>query len=187
MLRERFCPASILALPLGMTWLAAPAAGQQTHGPVVIGTPVTPIVVTVKPPPPSQGEAVASQDEGRIIPEGEPLPVLPPVPHKPLIDPVFQQPVSKKDVPTTDAVSAPIVNVAGLFSSASPPDTTGDVGPNHFIQMVNATPFQIFNKTGAPLTGAISFGSLWTPAKGNSGDPIVVYDHLADRWVLSQF
>jgi hypothetical protein len=120
MLRERFCPASILALPLGMTWLAAPAAGQQTHGPVVIGTPVTPIVVTVKPPPPSQGEAVASQDEGRIIPEGEPLPVLPPVPHKPLIDPVFQQPVSKKDVPTTDAVSAPIVNVAGLFSKALP-------------------------------------------------------------------
>jgi hypothetical protein len=53
--------------------------------------------------------------------------------------------------------------------------------------MVNATRFQIFNKAGAPLTAPITFGTLWTPATGNAGDPIVVYDHLADRWVLTQF
>jgi hypothetical protein len=74
-----------------------------------------------------------------------------------------------------------------------PPDTVGDVGPNHYIQMVN-TSFQIFDKTGASLAGPSPINSLWTAAGltnacalRNDGDPVVLYDHLADRWLLSQF
>jgi hypothetical protein len=74
-----------------------------------------------------------------------------------------------------------------------PPDTVIDVGPNHIIEMVN-TRFQIFDKTGASLVGPLAINSLWTAAglnnncaQRNDGDPIVLYDHLADRWVLSQF
>ena len=56
--------------------------------------------------------------------------------------------------------------------------------------MVNATQFQIWNKKGGALTGPITFGALWPAGaicSNNAGDPIVVYDHLADRWLLSQF
>ncbi len=87
------------------------------------------------------------------------------------------------DVPT----KAPIVNFAGQVATGfRPMDPSGAVGPNHYVQMINSTTFKIFNKTGGVLlTG--TFGSLWTPATGNSGDPIVLYDKAADRWFMSQF
>jgi Ca2+-binding RTX toxin-like protein len=83
-----------------------------------------------------------------------------------------------------------IENFAGMNASASPPDTVGDVGPKHYVQMVNATQYQIFNKTGTSLAGPLTFGNLWpvgNVCRSNAGDPIVVYDHLADRWLLTQF
>jgi len=82
------------------------------------------------------------------------------------------------------------VNVPGIITAANPPDTVGDVGLHHFVQMVNATQFRIWNKQGKALTGAMDFGALWpagTICSTDAGDPIVVYDHLADRWLLSQF
>ncbi|HUF40215.1 MAG TPA: Ig-like domain-containing protein [Anaerolineales bacterium] len=74
-------------------------------------------------------------------------------------------------------------------NGCSPPDINGDVGPNHYIQMVNATKVAIFNKAGAPLLAPFNLGSLWssTTCTGNWGDPIVLYDPLADRWLLTQF
>jgi len=67
-----------------------------------------------------------------------------------------------------------------------------DVGPNHVVQMTNGgTPFQVWDKTGNVLSGgSLAFGGLWPtgdPCNSNLGDPVVVYDHLADRWLLSQF
>src|SRR5262245_9257114 len=72
-----------------------------------------------------------------------------------------------------------------------PPDTTGDVGPHHFIQAVNAA-FQVFDKQGNSLAGPSAINSLWSGFGGNcethnSGDPDVRYDQLADRWVIMQF
>ena len=73
----------------------------------------------------------------------------------------------------------------------APPDTVGDVGPNHYIQMVNVS-FAVFDKSGNMLTGPTPFNALFSGFGGvcqteNDGDPIVVYDPLADRWLLSQF
>lgn len=83
-------------------------------------------------------------------------------------------------------VRAPLQNWGGQTSGAYPLDPTGAAGKNHFIQMVNATPFKIWSKTGTQLlTG--SLGSLWTPATANDGDPIALYDKPADRWFLAQF
>jgi len=75
-----------------------------------------------------------------------------------------------------------------------PPDTNGDVGPNNYVQTVN-TSVSIYNKTGTRLTGpvlqsAVFFSGL--PAgdacrTGDDGDPIVLYDPLADRWLITQF
>lgn len=70
-------------------------------------------------------------------------------------------------------------------------DPTGAVGPGHYVQMVN-TMFAVFAKDGGLLAGPININRLWTGAGGacesnNSGDPIVLYDQHADRWLLSQF
>ncbi len=71
----------------------------------------------------------------------------------------------------------------------APPDTNGDVGRKHYIQMVNATKVAIFDKTGKPQRPAFDLGTLWSSGvcSNNRGDPIVVYDEKAKRWVLSQF
>jgi hypothetical protein len=71
----------------------------------------------------------------------------------------------------------------------SPPDTNGDVGPNHYIQMVNATKVAIFDKSGTALQAPFNLGDLWssTACTGDAGDPVVLYDALADRWLLTQF
>jgi hypothetical protein len=75
---------------------------------------------------------------------------------------------------------------AGGTGSGRPFDPSGAVGPNHYIQMINATVFRVYNKTGTVLlTGTL--GNLWSPAVGNYGDPIVMYDKPANRWFLAQF
>jgi uncharacterized repeat protein (TIGR01451 family) len=122
------------------------------------------------------------------VPEGVGEPSRTPVPEPPIADATVQS--SEDGTDALGALSAPLINFGGLTSGSQPPDPTGDVGPNHFVQMVNATQFRVWDKAGNPLTGAQTFGNLWpvgTPCRENAGDPIVVYDHLADRWVLSQF
>ncbi len=72
-----------------------------------------------------------------------------------------------------------------------PPDPVGAVGPNHYVQMVNLS-VAVFDKSGNRLMGPVTVGSLWngypvTNCAEDSGDPVVVYDQFADRWILSQF
>ena len=100
-------------------------------------------------------------------------------------------------------ISAPIQNFDGIClpfgppcaqqSSCSclPPDTDGEVGANQYVQMVN-TDFAVYSKTGAVLRTATPINELWANAGGecaahNNGDPVVLYDQLAKRWVLTQF
>jgi Carboxypeptidase regulatory-like domain len=79
---------------------------------------------------------------------------------------------------------------AGVTNSA-PPDTTGDVGRNHYVQWVNTT-LVVFDKNGNKLYGPVKGNTLFqslggTCASHNDGDPLVQYDPMADRWVLTQF
>ena len=72
-----------------------------------------------------------------------------------------------------------------------PPDTVGEIGPNHFVQMVNSS-FRIYDRSGTALIPLTSIGTLFSsipgPCANNiDGDPIVMYDQLADRWILSEF
>jgi len=91
------------------------------------------------------------------------------------------------------SIPTPIENWEGMnnFNGVLPPDTNGDVGPNHYVQMVNLS-FAVYSKTGTLLYGPFNNNTLWAGFGGpcqndNSGDPVVVYDPLADRWILSQF
>ncbi len=82
-------------------------------------------------------------------------------------------------------------NIAAGFGNFSPPDTNGDVGPNHYVQMDNLL-VRVWNKAGTPLTAPFRLSSLFASLGGqcaqpDRGDPIVLYDQLADRWMLSQF
>ncbi len=93
----------------------------------------------------------------------------------------------------------PLVTFEGVpsLSGVTPPDTIGDVGPNHYVQMTNFS-FRIWDKGDPdngvppnPLIPPTLTGDLFAPLGGqctnNFGDPIVLYDDLADRWLLSQF
>ncbi|HEX4824152.1 MAG TPA: FG-GAP-like repeat-containing protein [Candidatus Polarisedimenticolaceae bacterium] len=78
----------------------------------------------------------------------------------------------------------------GYYVGAMPPDTNGDVGPQHYIQLVNSS-FEVFDKSGKPLYGPYATAGIWqgVPDCGdhNDGDGIVLYDPIANRWVISQF
>ena len=62
-------------------------------------------------------------------------------------DPVLQDYIS-----ATRATATLGPNFAGVtnLNGVAPPDTDGDVGPNHYMQMVNLS-FQIFDKYGNSL------------------------------------
>ena len=90
-------------------------------------------------------------------------------------------------------IPAPIITFDGNSNlcGCSPPDPNGAVGPNHVVTMANLH-FQIFNKSGQSLFGPAANNTLWSGFGGdcqtdNAGDPVVLYDQLADRWILTQF
>ncbi len=92
--------------------------------------------------------------------------------------------------PVLNSIDIPVVNVAGYTSSSSPPDATGDVGPDHFVQAANTTSGSIvyvYDKDGGFLN-SFMMESLASSAPCTSGytTPRVLYDRLADRWVLCE-
>lgn len=84
---------------------------------------------------------------------------------------------------------APMANFVGQDSPYFPPDVNGAAGPNHYMQTVNTT-YAIYSKTGTLLAGPTNlnllFGSV-TGANYNDGDPIILYDEQADRYVVAEF
>lgn len=102
-------------------------------------------------------------------------------------DPVWQKTFGHRDEPTI------IANFDGVhnLNSVYPPDTDGDVGPGYYFQMINLS-FQIFDKEGNSLYGPADNKTLWNGFVGswtgtNDGDPVILYDEAADRWVATQF
>jgi hypothetical protein len=97
---------------------------------------------------------------------------------------------------------APIRNFAGMSKNDAcaggscgdgwPPDTNGDVGPNHYIQAVNSS-YAIYDKASGTRLAAFTENQLWSGSGAalcdgsGQGDPIVLYDARADRWILTHF
>ena len=131
-------------------------------------------------------------------------------------EPGRPQPVGNRLVPFTDPLADKSVGLPSALAEikastngtpidpanrVAPPDTTGDVGPNHYVQWVNLR-YSIYtlvrgvnNEITAfvPVLGFPKNGNvIWQGFGGrcqtdNDGDPIVQYDQLADRWILTQF
>ena len=98
------------------------------------------------------------------------------------------------------AIPAPLLTFEGVSNEdnfnlfgfrVAPPDPVGDVGPNHYVEMINLV-FAVYDKQGNKLLGPVDTGTLWQgfsipDCTDPSGDPVVLYDQLEDRWLLSQF
>ena len=73
--------------------------------------------------------------------------------------------------------------------NTNPADPAVDVGPNHVVQMTNGPSgayIQVYSKTGGAIGSQIYFDNFMN-MPGGLGDPIVLYDERADRWMLSEF
>ncbi len=106
----------------------------------------------------------------------------------------------QNSLPATATIPGTIANFEGVSNQdnfntfgfrVNPPDPVGDVGPNNYVEMVNLM-FAIYDKQGNRLLGPVDTGTLWAnfpvpDCTDPSGDPVVLYDQFADRWLLSQF
>jgi Carboxypeptidase regulatory-like domain/Malectin domain len=107
-----------------------------------------------------------------------------------------QDPTVQRNLPAPNMPS-PILNFDGIpfpgvNCNCAPPDTNGEVGLSQYVQIVNQG-FQVFDKnTGGSLFGPVDIQTLWSGFGGvceNSGfgDPVTLYDQIANRWVITQF
>src|SRR5436189_4603332 len=111
--------------------------------------------------------------------------------HHDTADPVVQHRLARPNMPSPtlnfDGIPFP-----GVSCNCAPPDTNGEVGATQYVQIVNQG-FEVFNKaTGASVLGPVDIATLWTSMGGTclnfgDGDPVVLYDQLAGRWVITQF
>ena len=129
----------------------------------------------------------------REIPEPEATPPLHgkgPPRFKP--DPVLQASAGQQPGP----LAGPQFPGTGNLANGTPPDPNGDIGTDHYIQMVNLHT-AIYMKNGTLVWGPHPTNTIWSGfvdlngktycQDTNSGDPIVVWDPLAKRWLVSQF
>src|SRR6266850_1977503 len=117
--------------------------------------------------------------------------------HKDGADPVVQGQFGDLKALIAVTMPAPILNFDGIpfpgvACNCAPPDTNGEPGATQYVQIVNEG-YQVFNKTtGASVLGPLGIQTIWTGFGGvcettGDGDPVVLYDQLANRWVVTQF
>lgn len=142
---------------------------------------------SVSQPARSLGEAV------------HPFGFVPEVVHPPRLDPQHARGrggnpdrAARKLPAAPGPVIQPGANFDGIGSDYVPPDPSGAVGMTQYVLSVNAS-FTVYDKTGKKLKGPVPIKSLWSNspespcADDDDGDPIVSYDRLAHRWLITQF
>ncbi|MEY2550641.1 MAG: hypothetical protein QOG12_785 [Verrucomicrobiota bacterium] len=100
----------------------------------------------------------------------------------------------------SEAPSPPSLTFDGLADTdnttagagiVAPSDQNLDVGPNDVVQTVNSC-FRIWDKNGNAKTAPKLMSTLFKKMGGvcatqDHGDPVVLYDRMANRWFLTQF
>ncbi len=195
-----------LGLPLALVSLAAAPLLLADEAPAPASVAVE-LVATVKPT--TMAKSISELPLAPAWQPGDPIKEIPrrstrvpayvpPGPPEPVRDPLLA--VQEKadaeraaEAAEPDAFGTPILNFAGGgFTSVNPPDTVGDVGPNHYVQIINAgggAQIRIYSKAGALLAGPVQLDSLAasSPCNDGLGDGVVLYDQWADRWWLTEF
>ncbi len=132
---------------------------------------------------------IISKDEKQEAPENASLknimPYINPNAYPHGEDPVLQKNYAQENQPASSAIQI-LSNWDGLsVGNVEPSDNTLAVGPHHVVQMVNGsgTLIRIWNKqTGALLVNSKSVSSI--AGSSNIGDPSIVYDAQADRFIM---
>lgn len=197
------CTAAIFAM-----LVVPPGAGASSPADAASPPPSrsgTPVVIPAAPPYVFDGDLrdlpvgePIPPDLGGYVPVGEPPPFAELRTRRTHPERRAIPTLAPRDPALAQAFSTPERNFEGQGPGGFPPDPVGDVGQDHYVQMINTT-FQIYNKDGEALLldengnpAPRNINSLWDGFGGqcettNRGDPIVLYDQLADRWMLSQF
>jgi hypothetical protein len=197
----------LFAAAVGTAFLLSAAAAQGQAG--ATAKPLTPkfseaVAFDVSPPL----HVIAQQQHFRkapLAPSAEPIEIRPE--RGPVAqdrgwsgDGALQGAGGQRLSQTALTIPAPLANFEGLSNldnfnifgfRVNPPDPVGAVGPNHYVEMINLV-YGIYDKTGNLLLGPVDTGTLWTgfavpDCIDPSGDPIVLYDKLEGRWLLTQF
>jgi hypothetical protein len=139
------------------------------------------------PPPPPKAQA-AFRKEHRVK-------RLPPLPTKAaaLADTALQTKVlAKLPIGPLDTIEGIGEGLPGFQVTSFPADTTGAAGTTQYVQWVNTSLLVLDKATKKAVLGPSDGNILWRGFGGNcenfnDGDPIVLFDRLANRWVFSQF
>ena len=186
--RARWIAPAILAIGL-VTPAATGSAAPTTRAPVALHDPRISTAVAFDRSPTLRTLAKRAIP----VPEAQALP-----PERGTIpaDRGFSGDAAVQSTAAPLAVGDTVANFEGLSNAdnpfeVSPPDPNGEIGPNHYVEMVNIV-FAIYSRSGARLLGPLTLGTLWDgfaveDCTDLSGDPVVVYDQLANRWILTQF
>jgi IPT/TIG domain-containing protein/carboxypeptidase family protein/PKD domain-containing protein len=157
--------------------------------------------------PPTEGSmqrAASPQLDLRFLPQTPPIRQERPEREAPIVHPVTVEgtvvPPNRNiaaPAPQNAPAPSPSANFLGLdfanWGGVHPPDTVGDVGPNHYIQAVN-TSIGIYSKSGGAPLAAFAFNTFMSQGHfgnlcdtNNFGDPVILYDTFEDRWVITDF
>ena len=172
----------LLLLPM----LASAQVATETTAVNRLGQTVTVVKPSrfVKTPPMSEwpvvDEAAEQARDRHELDAPRPLPVV--------TAPQFEnEPDGALQTSTASRVlKTPILSVNGQSGSGVPPDPSGAVGTDRYVQAVN-TAYRVYLKTTGQSVGAAHNLSFLWPGSQDAGDPIVLYDRHADRWFISQF
>jgi hypothetical protein len=122
------------------------------------------------------------------------------IPRSTVPDPVVQRQIPPGDFAASRGFSlqAPTMgfNFLGVGAGGTPSDSNASVGNNQLVETVNVR-YQVWSldrgtSVATPILGPININTLWSGFGGpctaqNSGDPIVLFDKVANRWLISQF
>jgi hypothetical protein len=183
----------VFAIVIGAAALSARQGATVQRMPNWVSNPVTPELTIALMDAPRAAEPVPGIEEEnedhRTYPRPgqETVPTEPPPPQTDAL--LAQQEAAVKGADR--AVQVP-VNVAGqAYTFVAPADPSGAVGPSHFVQAINdgsGTRVTIYNKNGTFNAGPFILDSLGLgECATGGGDPVVLYDRLANRWLLSEF
>lgn len=177
-----------MLLSAGGSWAQGGETSSLALRNPIVSAPTSPIDTTgLAPAPPFTPKQITRP----IIRDVHPLPG-----RKPSMEKAFSAShiASVQDWQAPNAMPGTLTNWEGIaHTGVLPPDTNGQVGPNHYVQIVNesnGSHVRIWDKSGSQL---YDFGmqDLWpTSDTCNAdayGDPVVLYDQIAGRWILTQF
>jgi len=175
-----------IATPFAVALMLPLPVGAQTVSEAVKQDTSPPLSSIPTPAPKAQAAFIK---EHRV----KPLPPLPPSAEAGVADTTVQKTAAAKlPIGPIDAIESIGAGLPSFHVSSFPADTTGAAGTTQYVQWVN-TSFAVFDKaTKKAVLGPTDGSVLWKGFGGNcehfnDGDPIVLFDRIDNRWILSQF